>query len=268
MKTLLKTLCVKPTMKVGVLVLLLFGGCTLSGEHVEPYYSNTDSMERQIGPRLLDGAHTKNLIRLDFEKHPCGGWRCREVNGELLSLEFVENLDKIVSSKFRERNVASSLNVLMFFPEDFPFLLRQAVIALVFPTYHVMLRVVTKFKEGTLISDLSVANCEFPNDKSPAERACRIKSGYDFFIRKGTFAIRCEEQTREGLELRKSFNVENLAGFLSVVNETQKMESQGASISLTWEWGDVLYFEGFSWENNSSAGEAETAKGNVVECQP
>ena len=121
MKTLLKTLCVKPTMKVGVLVLLLLGGCTPSGEH----------MERQIGPRPLDWTDEKNLIRLDFEKHPCGGWRCREVNGELLSLEFVENLDKIVSSKFRERNVASSLNVLMFFPEDFPFLLRQAVIALV-----------------------------------------------------------------------------------------------------------------------------------------
>lgn len=186
----------------------------------------------------------ERFIDIQFEKRQTGDWYCREVQGELLSPEFSENLIALLHPfVILEQSVALPTCVRMHFPEDFPFLLRQAVIALVMPQYNIGVDAVIEFDCGTLTSEPATVLSPNYGADSLLEHVEGIRKTYKALLKKGCIAIHIFESGAFQMIKKGSYNISSNREFLSVVNKMKEMEKSGGTFYLVWEWGDVEYFE-------------------------
>ena len=200
-------------------------------------------------------AVTSHFIDLHFENQTNGNWCCREVKGELLSVEFSENLLRVVHPfKMLEESVALPTSIRMFFPDDFPFLLRQAMIATVLPDYNIGVESVLRYGNNELKSDITTAlSRHYRSDNSLLDHIEKIRIEYDAMFQNGYIPIHLLEDVGSHLLEIKRFNVENINEFLSVVNEMHEMMKGGKKIFLAWDFMTVKYFEDINLYDNSIA---------------
>lgn len=211
-------------------------------------YATNNSVSRQenVGPNNYHSFQTKmeHFIDIRFERQQEGDWHCREVKGELLSPEFLENLIGMLHPHVvLEQSVALPICVRMHFSEDFPFLLRQAVIALVLPCCNIGVESAIEFGSGILTSDLAIALSQHDSEKSLLEHVEKIRKEYTVLLKKGSVVIHLLEDGERQMIEKSNFNISSNKEFLLVVNKMHEMKKSEKRIFLAWEWGNLKYFE-------------------------
>lgn len=183
---------------------------------------------------------TNNFIRLDFEKSEGGVWRCCGVDAELLSPGFLRKLDAALQNAWND-GVRLGLGFRMYFPEDFPFPLRQALIALIFPGGNTLVETVMTDERGLLVSELTHSLNRYSHYETLVDRAARIKKEYDFIVKKGGFLVSIADMTQADLQILRTFRLERVSEYRQVFGEMSRLRERGTAI--TWTWGDRRYFE-------------------------
>ena len=239
------------------MLLLLVVSCERkdAGQHVDdswPELANLNGglLQVESEPSRFQGA-TNKFVRLDFEKSKNGEWGCAGLDVELLSLEFHNELMMAYKKLMKaqqddvEHGKYMSLGVKMRFPDDFPFLLRQALIVSVMHIYNLGVETIVHDTRGLLVSRLSQALVIGDNPAgSLQERIDTIEKEYK--RRKDddgcVVSIIDIYMELEGgtVKPHKTYTIKTIADYRRVAQEVIALEG---GHTIVWTWGGVDYFE-------------------------
>ena len=204
---------------------------------------NGGLLQVESEPSRFQGA-TNKFVRLDFEKSENGKWGCAGLDVELLSLEFHKELMMAYKKLLKaqqddvEHGKYMSLYVKMRFPDDFPFLLRQALIASVMHIYNLGVETFVHDTQGLLVSRLSQAHViGGPPAGSLQERIDTIEKEYKRRKDDDGCAVSIVDIN---MQPQKTYTIKTIADYRRVVQEVIALEG---GHTIVWTWGGEDYFE-------------------------
>ena len=206
------------------LLLLIVLGCGSESERGRHAQSSPDYAER--------------CIELHFNYSADKGCQCPEINGDVFSMAFSEELMSRIQKAWRTREPV----VKMHFGADFPLCLRQAIVALVFPAYNVGVLTHTNNGKDRIVSRIMLAD-----DRNRAkartlnDHICRIRTIYDGLDSEKGFPFALVDSCDEVFAPLGEFRALTLAEYFTVLIE--KSAEHDGSLETTWHFGEDVYFE-------------------------
>ena len=207
------------------------------------YYNSVDNdmdLHVEIGYGRYRGV-TNSFIRLTFERDDKTAWCCREVNAELLSLSFLVKLLKGIQT-IRDTAAYQSIGIRLYFPEDFPFPLRQALIAMIrFENFDFLEAIVTD-KQGSLSSTITYTPVWPPLNETLRDRVIRIKKEHDSLIREGGCVVSIIDESSTDFSILKTLRITKMSEYCSLAREMLTLKK---SSTISWTMGEVgdRYYE-------------------------
>ncbi len=218
--------------------------CHPSDVDMDYYNSVVNDMDLhvEIGYGRYRGV-TNSFIRLTFERDDKNAWCCRELNAELLSLPFLVKLQKGIQT-IRDTAMHQSIGIRLYFPEDFPFPLRQALIATMSLGYFDFLEAIVTDKQGSLSSAIAATDTIVwpPLNETLRDRVVRIREEHDSLIREGGCVISIVDESSPDFSILKTFRITNMPEYCSAAREMLTLKK---SSTISWTWGEVgdRYYE-------------------------
>ena len=190
--------------------------------------------------RAVQGSpeYAEGCIVLHFNYSADNGCQCPEINGDIFSTAFSEELMSRIQKAWRTKEPV----VKMHFGADFPLCLRQAIVALVFPAYNVGLLMYTNTGEDRIVSRIMLAD-----DRNRAkarnlnDHIGRIRTTYDCLDSEKGFPFALVDSCDDILALLGEFRALTLAEYFAVLIE--KNAEYDGSLQTTWRFGEDVYFE-------------------------
>ena len=190
--------------------------------------------------RAVQGSpeYAEGCIVLHFNYSADNGCQCPEINGDIFSTAFSEELMSRIQKACRTREPV----VKMHFGADFPLCLRQAIVALVFPAYNVGILMYTNNGEDRVVSRIMLAD-----DRNRAkarnlnDHIGRIRTTYDCLDSEKGFPFALVDSCDDILALLGEFRALTLAEYFAVLIE--KNAEYDGSLQTTWRFGEYVYFE-------------------------
>lgn len=207
------------------------------------YYNSVDNdmdLHVEIGYGRYRGV-TNSFIRLTFERDDKTAWCCREVNAELLSLSFLVKLLKGIQT-IRDTAAYQSIGIRLYFPEDFPFPLRQALIAMIsFENFDFLEAIVTD-KQGSLSSTFAYTPVWPPLNETLRDRVVRIKKEHDSLIREGGCVASIVDESSPDFSILKTLRITKMSEYCSLAREVLMLKNRS---TISWTMGEVgdRYYE-------------------------
>lgn len=190
--------------------------------------------------RAVQGSpeYAEGCIVLHFNYSADKGCQCPEINGDIFSTAFSEELMSRIQKAWRTREPV----VKMHFGADFPLCLRQAIVALVFPACNVSILMYTNNGEDRVVSRIMLAD-----DRNRAkarnlnDHIVRIRTTYDCLDSEKGFPFALVDSCDDILALLGEFRALTLAEYFAVLIE--KNAEHDGSLQTTWRFGEYVYFE-------------------------
>ena len=190
--------------------------------------------------RAVQGSpeYAEGCIVLHFDYSADNGCQCPEINGDIFSTAFSEELMSRIQKACRTREPV----VKMHFGADFPLCLRQAIVALVFPAYNVGILMYTNNGEDRVVSRIMLADDRnMAKARNLNEHIGRIRTTYDCLDSEKGFRFALVDSCDDILALLGEFRALTLAEYFAVLIE--KNAEYDGSLQTTWRFGEYVYFE-------------------------
>lgn len=212
-------------------------------------FANQDvGLKVESAPSSIQGV-TNKFVRLEFKKGGNEEWVCASLNMGVLSYEFREELikahQKLVKAKLKdsERGKYVSLYVQMWFPDDFPFLLRQMLILLVMSN-NLGVETIAQDRRGLLVSQLSRALVVGGAPaRSLSEHMYGIGEEYMRRTKDGGCVVSIVDMTQDALQPLRTYTIKTVSDYRVVAQETIALNASDVAGVISWRWGDEECFE-------------------------